>query len=242
MVSLAVGDAFVFLQESIVGMEAQRLGWYCKNIVLLKGEDSHVCCQSRLQLQIVVRCRDHHLVGYHITFRRSLLTHLGHLTLKGIVGEGVNSETYTLTFFYATDISLVDIGNHTHIRQILCNYEKFRSIERGCYRLTFLHRFRQDYTVDGRGNRRIAEIGLSLLNTLPRSIHLLFCLQIRQLSTLKLIGTHKSFVIERLIPIIIRELIGSRTLGTREVSLRGIQFADQIRAIQFGNDLPLLYD
>ena len=65
-----------------------------------------------------------------------------------IIGEGIDGETHALTLFHATDVSLVDIGNHAHVGQILSDAEQFRGVERGSHRLTFLHRLRQYHTVD----------------------------------------------------------------------------------------------
>ena len=173
MVALAVVDGLTLLQERIVRMESQRLSRHGEDIVLLEGEDSHVGRQSRLQLQVVVRSRDHHLVGHHITLRLGILSHLSHASLKLVVGEGVHREAHALPLLHATDVSLIDISYHAHVRKILRNHEELRGVKRGGHRLTLFHSLREDHAVDGRGNRGIAQIRLCLLHTLARGVHLL---------------------------------------------------------------------
>ena len=149
MVALTVLDGLILLQERLVRNKAQCLGRYGEDIVLLERIDGHVGRQSRLQLQVVVGSRDHHLVGHHVTLGRSLLAHLRHGTLEMVIGEGVHREAHALTLHHATDVGLVDISNHTHVCQVLRNHEQLRRIERGSHRLTFLDGLRQDHTVDG---------------------------------------------------------------------------------------------
>ena len=110
-------------------MEAQRLGWHGEHVVFLQSEDSDVSRQSWLQFQVHIGRTNHHLISHHITLSGSLLAHLRHGALKGIFGEGVDSERHTLTFFHTANISLVDVSNHTHIRQILGDGEEFWGIE-----------------------------------------------------------------------------------------------------------------
>ena len=222
-------------------MEAQSLGRHGEHIVLLHRKDRDVSRESGFQFQVGIGGRDHHLVGDDVTLGLCLLAHLCHGTVKLILREGIYGKAHALSFLHTANVSLVDIGNHAHIRQILSNDEEFRGVERSSHRLTFLHGLREDHTVDGRGNRGIAEVRLGFLHTLTRRVHLFLGLQIRKLGTLKLIGTHKSFLIEGLIPIIISLLIGSRALGTRQIGLRSIQLTDEVRTIEFSDDLTLLY-
>ena len=173
MVALTILDGFTLLQESIVGLEAQGLGGHGQHIVLLHRVDGHVSRQTGLQLQVVVGSRDYHLIGHHITFSGCLLAHLCHLSLKMVVWESIHGKTNALPLLHTTYVSLVDISNHTHVCQVLGYHEELRGVKRGGNRLTLLYSLRENHTVDRRRDGGVAEVGLGLLHTLTRGVHLL---------------------------------------------------------------------
>ena len=140
MITLTVIYSLSFLQNCFRWDKAQCFRRYSHHIVLLKCIDCYVGCQSWFQFQVIVGCRDHHLVGYHITLCSSLLAYLRHLSLKMILRECIHSEAHALTFFHTTNISLIDICNHTHVCQVLGNAEQLWRIKRSCYGLAFFHR------------------------------------------------------------------------------------------------------
>ena len=163
------------------------------------------------------------------------------MTLEGVIGKGINREADTLTFLHTTDISLIDICNHTHVRQVLGNHKELRGVERGSHRLAFLHALRENYTVDGRSDGGIAKVRPGLAHTLTGGIHLFLGLLIRQLGALILIGTHQTLLVECLVTVVVRELIVGGALGTCEISLLRIQLTDQVRTVQLGNHLTFLH-
>ena len=137
--AFAILDGLTLLQQCLVGLEAQSLGGYGKYIILLKGVDGDVGRETWLQLQIHVGSRDYYLVSDNVTLCGSLLTNLCDSTLEGVFWESINGEGDALTFFHTTDISFVDVSNHTHVCQVLGDGEQFRGVE-GCgNRLTFFH-------------------------------------------------------------------------------------------------------
>ena len=157
-----------------------------------------------------------------------------------VVGEGVDGERDALTFLYTTDVGFVNVGNDAHVCQVLGNGEQLRGVERGCHRLAFLYALRQHHTVYGAGDGGIAQIGLCLLHTLARGVHLLAGFVVRQTGTLKVVGRNQSLVVERLIPVVVGLFVVQRALCAGQVSFGGVQLADEVGLVQLSNNLPLL--
>ena len=240
--SFYVGNLLITLQERLVGGEAQRFRGKCQDVVLLHGEDGDVGGQTGLQFQVVVWCRDDNLVGHHIARRGGLLTNLCHRAFEFVVGESVNGERNALAFLHTTDVGLVNIGNHPHIGQVLGDGEQFRGVERGSNRLSFLYRFRQDNTVNRTGNGGVAQIGLCLAHALLRGCYRLAGLLVVQPVAFELVGADQSFLVQRLVSVVVGALIVQCALCRRQVGARAVQFADEVRLVKFGNDLSFLDD
>ena len=127
------------MEHGLVDGEAQSLRRHGENVVLLHGVDGDVGRQSGLQLQVVVGCRDDNLVGDDVALGGGLLAYLGHAALEVVVGESVDGEADALAFLHSADVSLVDVGNNAHIRQVLGDGEQLRRVERGGHRLSLLN-------------------------------------------------------------------------------------------------------
>ena len=158
-----------------------------------------------------------------------------------VIGEGIHGEGDTLSLLHTTDVGLVDISNHAHIGQVLCNGEELRGVERSGHGLTLFHGFRQYHTVDRTGDGGIAQVGLCLLHTLAGGVHLFLGLEVRQFGCLIFIGAHQPLVEQRLVAVEIRLLVVQRALCRRQVGLCRLQFTGQVGLVKFGDDLTLLH-
>ena len=170
-----------------------------------------------------------------------MLAHLRHLSIEVVIGESIDGERHTLAFLHTTDVSLVDVGDDAHVRQVLGDGKELRRVERGSHRLAFLYRLRQHHAVNRTGDGCIAEVGLRTLHALLGGLHLLLGLVVLQKGALVLVGRDQSLVVERLIPIIIRLLIVQRTLCRRQVGTLGRQLTDEVGLVELGNDLTFLH-
>ena len=157
-----------------------------------------------------------------------------------IIGEGINSKADTLTFLDATDVGLVNVGNHLHVRQIFGYRKQLRGVERSSHRLAFLYRLRQHHAVDRTGDGGITQIGLCLVDTLLCRLHAFAGLLVGQTGILVVISTHQSFIVQRLVALIVRTLIVECALCRSQISTGGVQLAGQIGLVQLGNHLSLL--
>jgi len=105
--------------------------------------------QSGLQFEVGIRSADDDFVSDDVALGGGLLAHLCDQSLENVVGEGIYTEAYALSFLDLADVGFVDVCNHAHIRQVLGDGEEGRSAERGRHGLPFLYGFVQDHAVDG---------------------------------------------------------------------------------------------
>ena len=158
-----------------------------------------------------------------------------------ILGIGINGKHHTLAFLHATDVSLVDVGNDAHVGQILCNSKKFRRVERSGNGLAFLHSLRQHDAVNRAGDSGVAKVGLCLLHTLARRVHLLLSLEVGELGRLEIVGADKAFIVQCLVALVVGQLEIQRTLRTGQVGTGGVQLAGEVGPVKLGNHLSFLY-
>src|SRR5574344_289559 len=146
--------------------EAQGLVRYAQYTSLFRSEDGYVCCKSGFQFQVCVRCADDNFVCNDIVGCCSFLSYLCYHTFEGVVRIGINSESYTFSFFSVAYIGFVNVGNNLHVCQVFGNGEEFRCTEAGSDSLSFFYFFSQNDAVDRRGDGCIAQIGLCTLHLL----------------------------------------------------------------------------
>ena len=194
--TLAVYNFHVFAHGFLGRSKAESLVGYGEHAAALLGVDGNVGCKTRFQFQISIWSRNHYLVSYYIIGSCSFQAHLLHCSLEGIIWIGIYGEGYSVALLYIADISLVHIGNHLHIGQILCDGEEFWGVEAGCYGLTFLYALRNHGSVDRRGDGSIAEVGLRSLHVFLRRRNLLLSLAIGEKGILVFIGADKSLLVK----------------------------------------------
>ena len=71
--------------------------------------------------------------------------------------------------------------------------------------------------------------------------HLLFGLSIGEEGVLIVVGADESFLVEGLIALHVGVLVVELTLGACHVGLGGVELAQQVGLVEFGDDLALLH-
>ena len=207
VLALAVHDLHVLAHGFLGRGKAESLVGYGEHAAALLGVDGNVGCKTRFQFQISIWSRNHNLVSYYIIGSCSFQAHLLHGSLEGIIRIGIYGESYSVALLYIADISLVHIGNHLHIGQILCDGEEFWGVEAGCYGLTFLYALRNHGSVDRRGDGGVAEVGLRSLYVFLGRGYLLLSLAIGEECILVFIGADKSLLVKGFVAFHIGSLI-----------------------------------
>ena len=177
------------------------------------------------------------------------------MTLKHVVGIGINGKLHSLADLYIAYVGLVNISYHTHVGEVLGYLEERRRIETGSHGLTLLHLLAEHHSVDGRGDGSVTEVGGSFLHILTTLYHHLTLLA----DTLG--GLHKALiclvegviadealVMKGLLTLIVLFLItqlrlqtGQASLGGGQVGTRGVELAGQVALVEFGYHLAGLY-
>ena len=69
-----------------------------------------------------------------------------------------------------------------------------------------------------------------------------FRLAIGEKCILVIVGAYQSFLVKRLVTLHVGALITQVAFSTRKIGLGGVELADQVGLVQFGDHLPFLYD
>ena len=86
-----------------------------------------------------------------------------HGAFKHIIHVGVDSKGHSLPHFHLSYVSLVDVGFHLHLGQVIGQSEQGRRAERGGHRLAYLNSAVENDAVDGRIDFGVAQIHHSLV-------------------------------------------------------------------------------
>ena len=199
VLALAIHDLHILAHGFLGRGKAESLVGYGEHATALLGVDGNIRSKTRLQFQISIWSRNHYLVSYYVVGSCSFQAHLLHGSFEGIIRIGIYGESYSVALLYIADISLVHVGNHLHVGQILCDGEELWGVEACRYGLTFLYALRNHGSVDRRGDGGVSEVGLRSLYVFLGRGNLLLSLAIGEECILVFIGAAEAFLVKSFI-------------------------------------------
>ena len=194
--TLAVHDLHILAHGFLGRGKAESLVGYGEHAAALLGVDGNVGSKTRFQFQISIWSRDYNLVSYYVVGSCGFQAHLLHCSLEGIIRIGIYGESYSVALLYIADISLVHVGNHLHVGQVLGDGEELWGVEACSHGLTFLYTLRNHGSVDRRGDGGVAEVGLCSLYVFLGRRNLLLSLAIGEECILVFIGAAETFLVK----------------------------------------------
>ena len=148
---------------SLVGRKRSAAFGTRSTLVRARDLDVDVRRHARLQLQLGVRHVDDRRVGDDVLLDDRLQPHLRHRADEVVGRVGVDAEGDVLARTDAADVRLVEVGDDLHLRQVGGEDEQRRRLHAGGDRLADVHVARDDQAVDRRGDDRVLEVDLVLV-------------------------------------------------------------------------------
>ena len=166
MFAFAIFHDIILTDQRCFGGETQSSVGDRQYIFLIKDKDSHIGCQTRFQLQVRIRSRDHYFISDYRagTWTGAAATacisqtNLCHDSVKHIIRISIDSKAGALSFFNTAYICFIHVCYYLHLCQVGRNGEEGRSFESGSYGLSGFYIAADDNSVYRRSNRSIWQV------------------------------------------------------------------------------------
>ena len=236
--------------------EAQRGVRHAQRVVAPRDFDVHVGRHAGLQFQLRIRHVNHRVVGDDVLHRLRLEPHLRHGADEILRGVCVHTKMHDLARADPADVGFVQARDDLHLRQVGREDEQRGRRHARRDGLSHVDVARNHKTVDRRGDDRVLEIHLILLERglgLRHGRLLRFQLRVRglhrHLRRLEIDLRHKLLVVQLLRALQLRLRVVQRHAQAIEIGLRAKQVRARLfdlcleqRGIQPGNDLPFVHE